>query len=174
MPDRWSCSRNRRSSARANLPPAAQVIDWIPALDARVVPAIKLALPGARLLRVARGPHDTLLNWLAFGWMRGFPLGDALVAARWLRLAHLHLDVASSQLPTLSIEADALSAEPGAPARGQVAAFLGMPALADDAAVQAAPHAQDLLPFRFAPGHARHYRESLPEAFAALDGLSHH
>lgn len=163
--------RYRRARERTENTAAARVIDWIPALDVRVVPALKLALPGARVLRVARDSHDTLLNWLAFGWMRGFALTDPLDAARWLRLAHAHLDFATTLLPSHSVDVDALSGAPGASARTRLSAFLELPALAADPAAEPAMHGRDGLPLRFAPGHARHYRECLPEPFAALDDM---
>lgn len=164
--------RYRRSLERLNVADGVQVVDWLPALDARLLPAIRHALPGARVLHVGRDPHDALLNWLAFGWVRGTPVGEPLVAARWLRLAHLHLELATSLLPSLSIEAGNLAAAAGASLRAQVAEFVGFPVPTDAAAAQAAPHGLDGLPIHFEPGHARHYREALPDAFTALDGLA--
>ena len=162
--------RYQRALARSHLPEGVQVVDWLPVLDARVVPAIKLALPGARIVRVVRAAQDSLLDWLAFGWMPGFPIADPLAAARWLRLAHAHLDLAAALLPALAIDADALTASTDATTRQRLVESIGLPVPSASPTATAAA-SRDGLPASFPPGHAAHYREFLSAAFTALDGM---
>ena len=87
------------------------MVDWLPVLDARVVPAIRRALPGTRLLIVAREPQDMLVDWLAFGWSEGYSMPDPLTGARWMRLAAAHLALAAKMLPAFRADPDALLAK---------------------------------------------------------------
>jgi tetratricopeptide (TPR) repeat protein len=162
--------RYQRPLERAQLPAATRVIDWLPVLDARVVPVIKRALPGARLVVVAREPRDMLLDWLAFGWSEGFALPDPLTGARWLRQASEHLKLAAKWLPMFYADPDALLANGGGAARRQLAEFLGLDDLVWGSLARGARKGRGGLPVSFAPGHAEHYREWLSEAFGALEG----
>ncbi|HET7562524.1 MAG TPA: tetratricopeptide repeat protein [Rhodanobacteraceae bacterium] len=159
----------RRALKRLDLPESTQVVDWVPLLDARVVPAVQRALPGVRLLLVQRDPDDELLNWLGFGWLQGFALSDPLAGARWLRLAATHLAAAAELLPSLRVDPDALLAPAGEAARAQLGAFLGIDPLVLGPAARASTTGRGGLPTSFANGHAAHYREALAEAFAVLD-----
>ena len=162
--------RYRRPLERAQVPETAQVVDWLPVLDARIVPAIRRALPGVRLLIVAREPQDMLLDWLAFGWSQGYAIHDALSGARWMRLAAAHLDLAARMLPTLSLDPDALLATGGHAARRQLGESLGVDDLVWGPLARGARRGRGGLPVSFSPGHATHYREVLSEAFTALEG----
>lgn len=162
--------RYRRPLERSEVPEGSRIVDWIPVLDARRVPAIKRALPGVRLLIAARDPCDTLLNWLAFGWGKGFSMPDPLAGARWLRTAAAHLALAAAMLPTLRVDADAPLASGESEARVQLQAFLGGVEMVDGPMARSARVGSGGLPVSFVPGHATHYHEVLSEAFGALDG----
>ena len=160
--------RYRRPLERARVDATTQVVDWIPALDARVVPALKRALPGVRLLIVAREPQDMLLDWLAFGWAEGFSVTVPLEGALWLRLAAAHLELAAHMLPTLRADPDALLAKGGSAARQQLGEGLGLRELAWGPLARGARQGRGGLPVCFPAGHSAHYRELLAEAFATL------
>ncbi len=160
--------RYRRPQERAGVPEDSRIVDWLPVLDARVVPAVKLALPGARLLIATREPQDMLLNWLAFGWSEGFSMQDPLEGARWLRLAAAHLELAGALLPTLKVDSDALLAADGGAARHQLAEFMGLDDVVSGRLARGARVGRGGLPTSFPAGHAGQYREMLSEAFAAL------
>lgn len=162
--------RYRRPLARARVPETTRVVDWIPVLDARVVPTVKRVLPGARLLIVAREPHDMLLDWLAFGWSEGFTMPDPLTGARWMRLAAAHLEEAARLLPTFRADPDALLATGGRAARAQLGEFLGIADVAWGPLARGARRGRGGMPTCFPAGHSAHYRELLSEAFAALGG----
>jgi tetratricopeptide (TPR) repeat protein len=161
--------RYRRPLQRAGVADSTRVVDWIPALDARVVPAIRRVLPGARLVIVQRSPHDTLMNWLAFGWSEGFALSDPLAAARWLRQAMTHLNVAADLLPSFRADPDLLLGAGGGDMRLRLGVFLHLDDLEPGPMVRGARKGRGGLPVSFPPGHAAHYREVFAEAFAVLD-----
>jgi len=161
--------RYQRPLQRAGVDESTRLVDWIPVLDARVVPAIKRALPGARLVIVQREPHDTLLDWLGFGWSEGFAMADPQTGARWLKLAASHLSLAADLLPGFRVDPDALLAETGASLRMRLGVFLGVVDLEPGAMTRGARKGSGGLPVNFAPGHASHYREALSAAFATRD-----
>ncbi len=162
-------ARYRRAVVRAGVDAATRLADWIPLLDARVVPALKRALPGVRLVIVERRLEDTLLNWLGFGWVQGFAMPGAVAGARWLRAAQLHLGVAARLLPTLHVDPEAALGSQGGRIRDALAAFVGAPSLAPGSFTRAAGVGRGGLPMRFPSGRAARYREVLSEAFAVLD-----
>jgi Tfp pilus assembly protein PilF len=162
--------RYRRPLDRAQVPETTQVVDWLPVLDARVIPAIKRALPGTRLLIVAREPQDMLVDWLAFGWSQGYSMPDPLTGARWMRLAAAHLDLAARMLPVFRADPDALLAKGGSASRRQLGEFVGLRDVAWGPLARGARRGRGGLPVCFNSGHASHYREVLSEAFAALEG----
>ena len=162
--------RYRRPLERANVAETVQVVDWLPVLDARMVPAIKRALPGTRLLIVAREPQDMLLDWMAFGWSQGYSMPDPLTGARWMRLAAAHHDLAAKMLPAFRADPDALLAKGGGASRRRLGKHLGLAELAWGPLARGARRGRGGLPVCFNAGHAAHYREVLSEAFAALDG----
>lgn len=161
--------RWRRPIERAQLAPGTRVVDWLPVLDARVAPALARALPGARLVQVARDPHDALLDWLAFGWSEPFVLADLTAGAHWQRVAAAHLGLAAERVPALRVDPDALLAPDGDAARAQLAGFLGVAGVVPGPLAAAARTGRGGLPSSFPAGHSRHYREQLADAFAALD-----
>lgn len=162
--------RYQRPLERAGLPTDTRVIDWLPVLDARVVPAIKRALPGVRVIIVAREPHDMFMDWLAFGWSAGMAMPDLVTAARWLREASEHLQLAAKWLPSFHADPDVLLATGSGAARRQLAEFLDLDDLAWGSLARGARKGRGGLPTSFAGGHADHYREVLSEAFGVLLG----
>ena len=160
--------RYRRPLERARVPEDSRIVDWIPVLDARIVPVLRRVLPGAALLVAAREPEDMLLDWLAFGWSEGFSMPDLLEGARWMRLAAAHLDLAGRLLPSRRVDPDALLADDGEAARRRLAEFLGVDAVTPGSLARGARKGRGGLPTSFPPGHAAHYREFLSDAFAAL------
>jgi tetratricopeptide (TPR) repeat protein len=161
--------RYRRPLERAGVGATTRPVDWIPVLDARVVPALRRALPGARLLIVQREAHDMLLDWLGFGWSEGFAMPDPQVGARWLKLAAAQLDLAAELLPSFRVDPDVLLAETGASLRMRLGVFLGVVDLEPGAMSRGARKGRGGLPVSFPPGHSSHYREVFSEAFAILD-----
>ena len=162
--------RYRRPLERAKVAETTQVVDWLPVLDTRIIPAVKRALPGTRLLIVAREPQDMLLDWMAFGWSQGYSMPDPLTGARWMRLAAAHLDLAAKMLPVFRADPDALLAKGGGASRRQLGEHLGLTEVAWGPLARGARRGRGGLPVCFTAGHAAHYREVLSEAFAALDG----
>ncbi|HEX7369574.1 MAG TPA: tetratricopeptide repeat protein, partial [Rhodanobacteraceae bacterium] len=161
--------RYQRPLERAQIAEGTRVVDWLPVLDARVVPAIKRALPGAKLLIVAREPQEMLIDWLAFGWSEGFAMPDPLAGARWLRLATAHQNAAAHMLPTYRADPDALLASGGGAARRLLGDFLGTGDVIPGTLARGSRKNHGGLPTSFPAGHAAHYREILSEAFAVLD-----
>jgi len=106
--------------ARGNL----GVFDWLARFDARVVPAMREALPRLRLVAVLRDPRDLLLNWLAFSAPAGPSFADPLESAAWLanQLEHLLFARDALGLPVLVVDMDRFDAEPDA-TMAKLAAF---------------------------------------------------
>lgn len=142
------------------------IVDWLPHLDARVLPVLKRVLPGVRLLVAARDPAACLLDWLAFGYRRGYADDDPQRLARWLRVAQSQLDFAPRVLPTHAVDMDALLGGDDA-SRAALAQWLGRERL-DDGPQAAAAERTLGLPTRFARGHLDHYRGLLAGALAEL------
>ncbi|MGH8192185.1 MAG: tetratricopeptide repeat protein [Rhodanobacteraceae bacterium] len=161
--------RYRRPLQRAGVAEATQVVDWIPLLDARVVPALRWVLPGVRLAIVQREPYDMLIDWLGFGWAEGFAMTDPLVGARWLKLAATHLAFAATLLPSFRVDPDLLATD--GDMRLRLGVFLHLDDLASGAMARGARKGRGGLPVSFPPGHAAHYREVFAEAFAVLDEM---
>jgi tetratricopeptide (TPR) repeat protein len=161
--------RYRRPLERAKVAETTQVVDWLPVLDARLIPALGRVLPGTRLLIATREPQDMLLDWMAFGWPQGYSMPDPLTGARWLRLAAGHIDLAAKMLPAYRVDPDALLAKGGGASRRQLGEHLGVAELAWGPLARGARRGRGGLPVSFTAGHAAHYREVLSEAFAALE-----
>jgi tetratricopeptide (TPR) repeat protein len=147
------------------------VVDWLPRWDAHRLALVHRAMPGARVIVVERDPRDALLNWLAFGWARGFPCADVEAAADWLVRArgHLHHGAELADPRRLVVAADAVLDDP-ASAGEALARFLGLDTL--EAAAQSAMMAHSLggLPVRFGAGHWQRYRDALAAPFARMVG----
>ncbi|MGH8212395.1 MAG: tetratricopeptide repeat protein [Rhodanobacteraceae bacterium] len=158
-----------RPLRRMGLREGARVVDRLPYLDARVLPALKRAFPGLRIVLVRSDPRDALLNWLAFGGNARVMMRDPVAAARWLKRALAHQKLAEELLPAHVIEnAEELSAEPDGPQARALAEFLGMDGPFPDSRARAWASSSADLPALFAAGHSMHYREALSAAFAAL------
>ncbi|HEY3521493.1 MAG TPA: tetratricopeptide repeat protein [Rhodanobacteraceae bacterium] len=162
--------RYARALQRIGLREGARVIDRLPWLDARVLPALKRALPGLRIVLVRSDPRDALLNWLAFGGNARVMMRDPVAAARWLKRALAHQKLAAELLPAHVIEnAAELTADPEGPQACALAEFLGLGAFARDSGAREPESDRTGLPRSFAAGHAERYREALSPAFAALE-----
>jgi tetratricopeptide (TPR) repeat protein len=146
------------------------VVDWLPRWDAHLLALVRRAFPGAKLVIVERDPRDALMNWLAFGWARGFPLADLALFSHWLRRArdHIHYADALDEPRRLVVDADALLDDPLANGDA-LARFLGIDALEPGANFAAMTHGLGKLPVRFPHGHFERYRAALAEPFATLE-----
>jgi hypothetical protein len=154
----------------ARVPLDRTVVDWLPRWDAHLLALVRRAFPGTKLVIVERDPRDAFVNWLAFGWARGFPLTDLALFAVWLRRArdHIHYADALDEPQRLVVDADAVLDDPAA--NGAVLArFLGLDALLPGTNLAAMSHGLGRLPVRFPRGHFERYRDALAEPFAALD-----
>ena len=146
------------------------IVDWLPRWDAHLLALVRRAFPGTRLVVVERDPRDALVNWLAFGWARGFACVDPLALSDWLHRArdHLHYADALDEPRRLVVGADALLDDPLANG-GALARFLGLDALQPGANHAAMSRGLGALPVRFPRGHFERYREALAEPFARLE-----
>jgi len=163
-------SRYLRALARAGLREGVRVIDWLPYLDARVLPALKRALPGVRVVLVQCDPRDAVLNWMAFGANAKLPMRDPLESALWTKACLGHQALAAELLPSCEVDADAVLADPQGAQGKALAGFLGLEQLEPGPLTRAAEKNRRGMPVSFEPGHAQHYRDALAEAFAALAG----
>jgi tetratricopeptide (TPR) repeat protein len=154
----------------ANVPLDRTIVDWLPRWDAHLLALVRRAFPGTRLVIVERDPRDALLNWLAFGWARGFALADLPAFSEWLHRArdHLHYADALDEPRRLVVDADVVLDDPRANG-GALARFLGLDALEPGANLAATARGLGGLPTRFPRGHWQRYREALAEPFAKLE-----
>ncbi|HEV7490094.1 MAG TPA: tetratricopeptide repeat protein [Rhodanobacteraceae bacterium] len=145
------------------------LVDWLPRWDANLLALVRRAFPGTRLVIVERDPRDALINWLAFGWARGFPCADVPLFSQWLARArdHLHYADAFDEPRRLVVAADPLLDDP-ATHGAELARFLGLDALEPGANLAAMAHGLGGLPVRFPEGHWQSYHEALAEPFAVL------
>jgi Tfp pilus assembly protein PilF len=147
-------------------------VDWLPHLDARVLPLLLAGLPDTRLLVALRDPRDMLLNWLAFGTPQSHPIADPVVAARWLALAlEQFLVVRERARPSLLVvRMRELEASP-AQVAAEVAQFVGGDTPALDV-LQRSRIGLGGLPTALPPGHWRIYEPHLREAFELLEPIA--
>lgn len=143
------------------------VVDWLPLLDARLLPVTKLALPGVRVVIVDADLELAYLRWLALGWQAAFRMPDSRRAAVWLRLAAEQLDLAASHLPGLRVDGERLLDDPQAHG-SDLAHFLGLEQLVPGPRTAVAERGMTGLGEQFVAGHQAHYRDVLGEAFAEL------
>ena len=146
------------------------VVDWLPRWDAHLLALIRRAMPGTRLIVVERDPRDALLNWLAFGWARGFPCAEVNTSADWLARANAHLHHAQTleEPARIVVGSDALLDDPVS--NGQaLARFLGLSELQPGSQLAATTKGLGGLPVRFPAGHWEVYRDALAEPFAMLE-----
>jgi tetratricopeptide (TPR) repeat protein len=149
------------------------VFDWIAALDARLVPLLRLALPGIRLLAVIRDPRDLLLNWLAFGSPAGPNFVDANASALWLasQLEHLVFARDALGLPIHMVDMDRFDADPAAELKA-IAAFADLATVPSAEPALARRLGPGRLPTLLPAGRWRAYRDVLGDAFAILAPLA--
>jgi hypothetical protein len=151
------------------------LVDWLPRWDAHLLALVRRAMPGTRLVIVARDPRDELLNWLAFGWLPGFPCPDPEAAAAWLARAHRHLDHGAGldDPQRLLVSSDAIREDPVA-GSSELARLLGLESLQPGGKFANMREGLGGLPIGFAPGHWRRYEHALAAAFAGLGGETLH
>lgn len=108
-----------------------RLVDWLVRWDARFLPLIRQAFPGATVVIVERDPRDLLLNWLAYGWMPGFALHDPVAAAGWIKRACAQLAHCRTVdgVNVVRVDADAVLNDPIGQG-GALAAVLGHAELA--------------------------------------------
>jgi hypothetical protein len=154
----------------AGIPLDRTIVDWLPRWDAHLLALVRRAMPGARLVIVERDPRDALVNWLAFGWARGFPCADVDSSAAWLQRArvHLHHGSALDDPRRIVVAADALLDDPLGEG-GALARFLGLEELQPGPQFAAMAKGLGGLPVRFPAGHWRRYRNALAAPFATLE-----
>jgi tetratricopeptide (TPR) repeat protein len=150
--------------------PGRTIVDWLPRWDAHLLALVRRAYPGTRLVIVERDPRDALVNWLAFGWARGFGLADLAAFSEWLARArdHIHYADALDEPKRIVVDADAVLDDPGANG-AELARFLGIEALEPGANHAAMSRGLGGLPVRFPRGHWQWYAEALAEPFAKLE-----
>jgi tetratricopeptide (TPR) repeat protein len=146
-------------------PQQGRIVDWLVRWDARFLPLIRQAFPGATVIIVERDPRDLLLNWLAYGWMPGFALQDPAAAARWINRANAHLAQCRTVegVNVVRVDADAVLNDP-ASAGGALAQVLGVAELAPGAPQRGLGG----LAIGLAPGRWEAYTEVLAAPFAEL------
>jgi tetratricopeptide (TPR) repeat protein len=142
------------------------VVDWLPRWDAHLLALVRRAFPGTRLVVVHRDVRDELLNWLAFGWLPGFPCSDLEFLPDWLARARDHLDYADAleEPRRFVVDADALLADPVGNGAG-LARFLGIEAIEPGRQFAGLAVGLGGLPVQFPRGHWEHYREALALPF---------
>ncbi len=141
------------------------IVDWLPRWDAHLLALVRRAMPGTRLLIVDADAREAWLNWLAFGWFKGFACADPEGSAEWMARARQHLAY-GAQLDDprrLQVRADDLLAD-GATAQA-LARFVGLQRIDFEAQAQRLaqrPHN------RFAADHWQAYADVLAAPFARL------
>ncbi|MGA9828725.1 MAG: sulfotransferase, partial [Rhodanobacteraceae bacterium] len=145
------------------------VIDWLPRWDAHLLALIRRAMPGTRLVIVQSDPRAALLNWLAFGWVPGFPVADIDAAVEWWLRAQRHLEHGADldEPRRIHVDADRVIAEPIL-ASADLASFLGIAPLQPETEFARSAHSFGGLPTRFEAGHWQRYTDALDSAFARL------
>ena len=153
----------------AGIAPGRTIVDWLPRWDAHLLALVRRAYPGTRLVIVERDPRDAFLNWLAFGWARGFGLADTAAFSEWLARArdHIHYADALDEPRRIVVDADAVLDDPAGNG-AELARFLGIETLEPGANHAAMSHGLGGLPVRFPRGHWQWYAEALAEPFAKL------
>jgi tetratricopeptide (TPR) repeat protein len=149
------------------------VFDWLGRWDARVVPALRHALPGLRLVAVVRDPRDLLLNWLAFGAPAGPAFTDPFACAAWLanQLEHLLFSRDALGLPVLLVDMDAFDAQPEA-TMAQVAAFADLASPPDTRVALDRRTGTGRLPTLLPAGRWSAYCEEFADAFELLASIA--
>ncbi len=145
------------------------LIDWIPRFYAQYLLVAQRIMPGTKVILVDRDARDSLLGWLAFGWLPYAGLNDFDSCVDWLgrALAHLRLVDEQGGLPHLVVNAEQVLADP-AGAGAELARFVGIESLVPGNLSTRVDQAPGGLPTRFADGHWQEYTDVLADAFAKL------
>jgi tetratricopeptide (TPR) repeat protein len=145
------------------------LVDWLPRWDAHLLALLRRAMPGTRLVIVGSDAREALLDWLAFGFVPGFPCGDPMAAADWWLRGQRHLDHGSdlAEPRRLHVDADAVLADPIG-AGTELARFLGLASLEPGLELERSRHGLGGLPTRFEPGYWHNYTTALAEPFGKL------
>jgi Flp pilus assembly protein TadD len=162
--------KHARPLERGRLEAGARYVDWLPLLDARVLPAAQAAFGRVRAVVVARDPRDAFLNWLAFGSAAGWRIDEAEAAAQRLRVALDHLALAVDALPAddvLRVDPDEALRDPAGTA-ARLADFLGTAAPPADALARLGETGLGGLPRSLPAGRHAAYAGVLSAAFDAL------
>ncbi len=152
-----------------NVPFERTLVDWIPRWDARHLIFARRFLPGSRIIIVDRDARDSLLDWLAFGWLPGAAMSDLDMSAKWLARAraHLHFGVEHGGLDHLVINAEQVLADP-AGAGAELARFVGVDTLVEGKGAATARQALGGMPTCFVDGRWNVYAETLADAFTTV------
>ena len=147
--------------ARLALPAGRARIDWLPHLDARLVPMLHRAFGPTRIVLVAREPGAALLDWLGYGGAHGYRIDGLAEAIQWLGRGQAHLDAVRDEggLPVHVVDADEVAADPAA-AIESLASFLEIPAWSPGVATERAATTLGGLPSSFPRGRAAAYTAS--------------
>ena len=144
-------------------------VDWIPRFDAHYMIYAQRLLPGTRIIVVDRDARDSLLNWLAFGWLPYAGLNDFDACTGWLAraVAHVRFVAEHAKLPCLVVNAEQVLADL-AGAGAELARFVGLDSLEAGQMARRVDSGPGGLPTRFADGYWKTYAETLADAFASL------
>lgn len=135
------------------------VFDWLPWWDNALLIALRPHVREGMLVMAIRDPRDTLLDWLAFGSAAPFVMPPPLEAARWLAgsLAQVAALFENQWYPNRVLRTDDIGNDPRAAAN-----------LISEVLQVQMPVPPSVGPAHFPPGHWRHYRDALADAFALL------
>ena len=137
------------------------VFDWLLWWDNALLTGLRAHLPEAVAMIAVRDPRDMLVDWLAFGSPVPFALSSPEAGARWLaatlsQIADLH---EQDLFPHRLIKLDDIANDPTAVAQ----------AVADALQIRVAVAPQQAFgPAHLDPGHWRHFRDALGDAFDLL------
>jgi tetratricopeptide (TPR) repeat protein len=144
------------------------LVDWMPHWDAHLLALVKRVFPGSKIILVERDIRDSLLNWLAFGWVPGVALSEFDLGTDWLARANRHVrhGVSANAIPHLVIEPMSVLANPEK-AGAELANFIGKSELKRSEKF-ARPHTLGALDTTFPAGHWKKYEPILADAFGRL------
>lgn len=164
--------RYQRALERLAPPANRRIIDWLPQWDARFLPLITAAFPGARLIVAQRNPRDTFLNWLAYGWTAGFAITDLETTAQWLAQAFAHESACAKAtiLPQLYVNTDTML-DASTPMGTNMAQFLELSELLPGLNYQRTNQGLGGLPMMLPVGYWKRYQQALSTAFSSFNGL---
>ncbi len=144
------------------------LIDWIPFWDAHLLALVKRVFPGAKIILAERDLRDSLLNWLAFGWIPSAALSDFDAGVDWLVRANRHArhGLGNTAVPHLVVDSMGVLENP-ATAGADLARFIGVDALQRSEKF-GRPHTLGGLDASFESGHWKPYEPILADAFARV------